>query len=58
MVESSRHIRDPYDRFDEAINDPQLYETRQPGRAVSLPYESPEQSQDDPLTYEPFPLFL
>jgi hypothetical protein len=58
MVESSRHIRDPYDRFDEAINDPQLYETRQPGRAVSLPYESPEQSQDDPLTYEPVPLFL
>lgn len=57
MVESSRHIRDPYDRFDEAINDPQLYETRQPGRAVSLPYEDPEQ-QDDPLTYEPVPLFL
>jgi TPR repeat protein len=58
MVESSRHIRDPYDRFDEAINDPQLYETRQPGRAVSLPYEGPEQSQDDPLTDEPVPLFL
>lgn len=58
MVESSRHIRDPYDRFDEAINDPRLYETRQPGRAVSLPYESPEQPQDDPLTYEPVPLFL
>jgi hypothetical protein len=58
MVESSRHIRDPYDRFDEAINDLELYEDRQPGRAVSLPYESPEQSQDDPLTYEPVPLFL
>ena len=58
MVENSRHIRDPYDRFDEAINDPQLYETRQPGRAVSLPYEDPEQLQDDPLTYEPVPLFL
>ncbi|MEO8321168.1 MAG: hypothetical protein ABI561_22890 [Bradyrhizobium sp.] len=58
MVESSRHIRDPYDRFDEAINDLELYETRQPGRAVSLPYESPEQAQDDPLTYEPVPLFL
>src|SRR3954469_8782337 len=58
MVDSSRHIKDPYDRFDEAINDPQLYETRQPGRAVSLPYEDPEQLQDDPLTYEPVPLFL
>lgn len=58
MVENSRHIRDPYDRFDEAINDLESYEARQPGRAVSLPYESPEQSQDDPLTYEPVPLFL
>jgi TPR repeat protein len=58
MVENSRHIRDPFDRFDEAINDPRLYETRQPGRAVSLSYEDPEQLQDDPLTYEPVPLFL
>lgn len=60
MVESIRpgHSRDPYDRFDEAISDPRLYETHQHGRAVSLPYEAPEQLQDDPLTYEPVPLFL
>jgi TPR repeat protein len=63
MVESSRqtHSRDPYDRFDEAIQDldAQLYDTRQPGRAVSLQqYEDPEQLQDDPLAYEPVPLFL
>jgi TPR repeat protein len=58
MVESSRHSRDPYDRFDESVSDAPLYETRQPGRAVSLPYEDPGQPQHDPLTYEPVPLFL
>lgn len=60
MVESTRqvHSRDPFDRFDEAISDPRLYETDQPGRAVGLPYEAPEQEQDDALAYEPVPLFL
>jgi TPR repeat protein len=60
MVESTRqvHSRDPYDRFDEAISDSRLYETRQPGRAVGLPYQPPEQEQDDALAYEPVPLFL
>jgi TPR repeat protein len=60
MVESTRqvHSRDPYDRFDEAISDPRLYEAHQPGRAVALPYEEPEQQQDDALAYEPVPLFL
>lgn len=57
MVESTRqqvHSRDPYDRFDEAISDSRLYETHQPGRAVGLPYEAPEQDE----AYEPVPLFL
>ena len=60
MVESTRqvHSRDPYDRFDEAINDLQLYEPQQPGRAVALPYQAPDQLQDDALAYEPVPLFL
>jgi TPR repeat protein len=60
MVESTRqvHSRDPYDRFDEAISDSRLYETHQPGRAVGLPYQPPEQEQDDALAYEPVPLFL
>jgi TPR repeat protein len=59
MVEITRqvHSRDPYDRFDEAIRDPRLYEAHQPGRAVGL-YEAPEQLQDDALAYEPVPLFL
>jgi TPR repeat protein len=60
MVESTRpiHSRDPYDRFDEAISDSRLYETHQPGRAVALPYETPDELQDDALAYEPVPLFL
>src|ERR1700712_5481846 len=60
MVESTRqvHSRDPYDRFDEAVSDSRLYETHSPGRAVALPYEAPDELQDDPLAYEPVPLFL
>ena len=60
MVESTRqvHSRDPYDRFDEAISDSRLYETHQTGRAVGLPYQPPEQEQDDALDYEPVALFL
>ncbi len=60
MVESTRpvHSRDPYDRFDEAISDSRLYETQQPGRAVALPYQAPNELHDDALAYEPVPLFL
>jgi TPR repeat protein len=60
MVDSTRqvHSRDPYDRFDEAINDLQSYEPQYPGRAVAVPYEAPDQLQDDALGYEPVPLFL
>ena len=50
--------RDPFDRFDEAINDPRLYETANPDEQSRCQYEDPEQLQDDPLTYEPVPLFL
>ena len=60
MVDTTRqvHSRDPYDRFDEAINDLQSYEPQYPGRTVALPYEAPDQLQDDALGYEPVPLFL
>ncbi len=63
MVESSRqtHSRDPYDRFDEAINDltPSCTRRANQGAQISLQqYEDPEQLQDDPLAYEPVPLFL
>jgi hypothetical protein len=61
MVESKRQIqsRDPFDRFDEAINDPRLYETqeyetREYGQGISLQYQGPE----DPPPHEPVPLFL
>ena len=38
MVESTRQVqtRDPFDRFDEAINDPRLYETYE--RTELAPY--------------------
>ena len=60
MVESTRraHSRGPYDSFEEAISDYPVHETHQPGRAVGLPYEAPDQLQDDALAYEPVPLFL
>ncbi|SDO25868.1 hypothetical protein [Afipia sp. GAS231] len=60
MVERTRqvHSSDPYDRFDEAISDSRLYETHPPGRAVALPYEAPDELQEDALGYEPVPLFL
>ena len=60
MVDTTRqvHSRDPYDRFDEAINDLQSYEPQYHGQAVALPYEAPDQLQDDALGYEPVPLFL
>ena len=52
MVESTRQIQsgDPYDRFDEAINDPRLYETHQFQRA--------EVQDLDSLHHDPVPLFL
>src|SRR3954454_14713822 len=52
MVESTRQVQsgDPYDRFDEAINDPRLYGTHQFQRA---------EAQDlDSLHDDPVPLFL
>ena len=52
MVESSRQVRtsDPFDRFDEALNDPGLYPTYQ--------YERPESRQLEPLPQDRVPLFL
>ena len=52
MAESSRQVRtsDPFDRFDEALNDPGLYPTYQ--------YERPESRQLQPLPQDRVPLFL
>jgi len=52
MAESTRQVRtsDPFDRFDEAINDPGLYPTYQ--------YERPESRQLEPLPQDRVPLFL
>jgi len=57
MVERTRqvHSQEPYDRFEEALNDLQSYEAQQPGRGVGM-YQAPE--QDDAHGYEPVPLFL
>jgi hypothetical protein len=51
MVESTRQVRsgNPYDRFDEAINDPRLYETFQYQRVGALDLSPP---------HDPVPLFL
>jgi hypothetical protein len=51
MVESNRQVQisDPYERFDEAINDPRLYPTQ---------YERPESRQLEPLPNDRVPLFL
>src|SRR6476646_338921 len=50
MVESTRQLqpRDPFDRFDEAINDPRLYDARKYERTDLAPSEG----------QEPVPLFL
>jgi TPR repeat protein len=66
MVESTRQAqsRDPFDRFDEAVNDPRLYETYERadlapyGRMDIAPYERTELAPVDPLAHEPVPLFL
>jgi hypothetical protein len=52
MVESNRQVRtsDPFDRFDEAINDPGLYPSYQ--------YDRPESRQLEPLPQDRVPLFL
>lgn len=52
MAESTRQVRtsDPFDRFDEAINDPGLYPTYQ--------YERPESRQLEPIPQDRVPLFL
>ena len=52
MAESSRQVQtsNPFDRFDEAINDPGLYPTYQ--------YERPEARQLEPLPQDRVPLFL
>lgn len=52
MVESTRQVQagDPYDRFNEAVNDPRLYETHQFQRAAAQDLDS--------LHHDPVPLFL
>jgi len=52
MVESTRQVQsgDPYDRFDDAIDDPRLYETYQ--------FDRTEAADVDPLHHDPIPLFL
>jgi hypothetical protein len=67
MVDNTRPVqtRDPFDRFDEAINDPRLYETSRYEQPYQLPYErtetlyderQPQYEQRQP--HEPVPLFL
>jgi TPR repeat protein len=58
MVESTRQVqtRDPFDRFDEAINDPRLYETYE--RTELAPYGRNQLATSDPTSHEPVPLFL
>jgi hypothetical protein len=60
MVDNSRPVqtRDPYDRFDEAINDPRLYETSRYEQPYQLPYERSETMYDQRRPNEPVPLFL
>ena len=52
MVESNRQVQisDPYERFDEAINDPRLY--------PAPLYQRPESTQLEPLPHDRVPLFL
>src|SRR4029453_7697855 len=60
MVESTRQVqtRDPFDRFDEAINDPRLYETSRYEQPYALSYERTETLHEERLPQEPVPLFL
>lgn len=52
MAESNRQVQtsDPFDRFDEALNDPGIYPTYQ--------YDRPEARQLEPLPQDRVPLFL
>jgi len=58
MVESTRQLqpRDPFDRFDEAINDPRLYDARKYERTDLAPYERTDLAPSE--GQEPVPLFL
>jgi len=71
MVESTRPVqsRDPFERFDDAIDDPRLnetaYQTYQFPRAETLEPDPPAQNpganglrSNDPLENDPVPLFL
>ena len=60
MVDNTRpgQTRDPFDRFDEAISDPRLYETSRYEQPYELPYERSETLHDERLPHEPVPLFL
>ena len=63
MVESTRQVqsRDPYDRFDEAINDPRSYEPQsaaRPSASDSRPMSAPTELQLTIRRHEPVPLFL
>lgn len=60
MVESTRQLqsRDPFERFDEAINDPRLYDQYQYERTDLAPYERTDLAPADPMAHEPVPLFL
>jgi hypothetical protein len=62
MVENTRQVqsRDPFDRFNEAISDPRLYETYERAvlRTELAPYEPNERTQLAPVDNEPVPLFL
>jgi len=60
MVENTRpaRSRDPFDRFDEAISDPRLYETNRYEQPYALPYGQPEALPDELPSHEPVPLFL
>ncbi len=61
MVESKRpgQTRDPFDRFDEAINDPRLYEaSRYEQQPYALPYEQSETMYEQRQPREQVPLFL
>src|SRR5258705_11165438 len=58
MVESTRQLqpRDPFDRFDEAINDPRLYDAHKYERTDLAPYERTDLAPSE--GQEPVPLFL
>src|SRR5690349_5805554 len=55
MVENTRQVQtsDPFERFDEAINDPRLYPVR-----PAQPYQRTESTQLEPLPHDRVPLFL